>query len=260
VQQGPKLTAGEPVGEQAGGCGEEAGEERAGCAFGKSVALSADGDVALIGGPRQAQGQGAAWVFTRSGAGWSRAAMLTAGPEESEEGRFGRSVVLSADGSTALVGASSDHAGHGAAWMFSRAGSTWSRQGTALHGGEELGEGHFGASAALSADGTEAVIGGPGDGGYLGAAWAFARVGQTWSQQGAKLTGGEEVGAAHFGASVALSADRLDGAPRRPPRRGRRRGSGRGRAVSAVAGPAATVRTASVRLAVCRTRRTVARA
>ena len=47
---------------------------------------------------------------------------------------------------------------------------------------------------ALSADGNTALIGGPGDNSYVGAAWVFTRSGSTWTQQGAKLTGGGETG------------------------------------------------------------------
>src|SRR5262245_41554872 len=40
--------------------------------LGHSVALSADGDTAVVGGWRDDQGDGAAWVFTRSGGQWSQ--------------------------------------------------------------------------------------------------------------------------------------------------------------------------------------------
>jgi hypothetical protein len=220
AQQGPKLTGIEPGGSQGGEqCGEKTGEETEECGFGRSVALSGDGNTALIGSPRQAgscassepcNNQGAAWVFTRSGSTWSTDATLTGGSEEGAEGRFGRSVALSADGATALVGAPADRGGPGAAWVFARSGSgvAWTHQGPKLTGGEESGAGHLGGSVALSADGNTALIGGPGDGGYAGAAWVFARsLTSAWAQQGAKLTGAGEQGEGHFGYSVALSAD-----------------------------------------------------
>lgn len=220
-QQGPKLTAPEPV--AAGeACGPGEAED---CAFGRSVALSSDGTTALIGAPRQAgpcqigeetttcPNRGAAWVYTRvEGAGgpeWKVQSMLTGGPEEGREGRFGRGVALSGDGSTAVVGASSNAAGHGAAWAFTRSGTTWSHQGPMLTTGEEgAGESHLGASAALSEDGSTAVVGAPADNGYAGAAWVYTRTGGVWSQQGPKLSGGaEEGGEGHLGVSVALAAD-----------------------------------------------------
>ena len=59
---------------------------------------------------------------------------------------------------------------------------------------------------ALSADGNTALIGGPGDNDRVGAAWVFTRSGETWTQQGEKLTGNGESGEGEFGDSVALSS------------------------------------------------------
>ena len=210
TQQGPKLTAsGEPGGEDVEPCEDEAGEESSGCGFGRSVELSADGDTALIGGPRADRHRGVAWVFTRSGTSWTQQGTQLTGGEESGAGHFGRSVALSADGSTALIGGGEDRGGRGAGWAFTRSGSTWTPQGAKLTGGgEESGEGFFGVSVSLSSDGDTALIGAPGDSGYLGAAWVFTRSGSTWTQQGAKLTGaGEESGEGRLGYSVALSGE-----------------------------------------------------
>ncbi len=204
-QQGPKLTVSEPGEEaEAAQCVDEANE----CGFGRSVALSADGDTALIGGPRESDFRGAAWIFTRSGSTWSQEGeKLTGGAEEIGAGRFGRSVALSADGDTALIGGSAERSGHGAAWVFSRSGSAFAQPGLKLTGSDEVGEGYFGRSVALSSDGSTALIGGPGDSGRAGAAWTFARAGGEWVAQGPKLTAGtEESGEGRFGYSVALNA------------------------------------------------------
>jgi IPT/TIG domain/FG-GAP repeat len=208
------------------GEGEESGEGH----LGVSVALSADGDTALVGAPGDDDGAGAAWVFTRSGATWTQAPKLTAGEaagdsaieceleepveEEATECGFGRSVALSGDGDTALVGGPGANGNLGAAWVFVRSGEGWTLQGPPLTGGAESLKGHFGRSVALSADGDTALIGAPGDAGYKGAAWVFTRAGTSWSEQ-AKLTAGEG-GVADFGLSVALSGDgtrALIGAP-----------------------------------------------
>ncbi len=53
---------------------------------------------------------------------------LTGGGEVGAGG-FGVSVALSGDGSTALVGGHGDNNGVGAAWVFTRSGSTWAQQG-----------------------------------------------------------------------------------------------------------------------------------
>jgi len=174
--------------------------------FGTSVALSGDGDTALIGAPADDGYVGAAWAFTRSGSTWAQQGEKLTGAGETGEGRFGKSVTLSADGDTALIGGTHDDGNVGAAWAFTRSGSTWTQQGGKLTGTDEAGPGEFGRSVALSADGGTALIGGWGDNGNEGAAWAFTRSGSTWTQQGEKLTG-ELGGEGEFGTSVALSGD-----------------------------------------------------
>ena len=52
--------------------------------------------------------------------------------------------------------------------MFTRSGSAWSQQGAKLTGSGETGNGHFGVSVALSADGNTALIGGSDDNGGKG--------------------------------------------------------------------------------------------
>jgi RHS repeat-associated protein len=172
--------------------------------FGCSVALSADGNTALIG----AENADAAWVFTRTGSTWSEQAKLT-GSGASGESRFGTGVALSADGNTALVGGEGEGKTFGAAWVFTRSEGKWTQQGSALTGGkEESGAVGFGAAVALSAEGSTALIGDYGDSKYKGAAWVFTRSEGKWTQQGAKLTGGkEEVGEGYFGNAVALGAE-----------------------------------------------------
>jgi len=216
VRQGkldvPSSGGGTECKESAGG--EEATSEE--CAFGRAVAISADGNTAVIGGPRTNTFAGAAWVFTRTNGEWTLAQELTGGPEENVQARFGRDVAISPDASTIAVGATADAGTRGAIYVFDREeapGSppAWSHQGPRLLASGTVGESHLGVSLALSEDGSTLIGGAPGDDGYVGAAWIFARSGSgpaaTWSQVGGKLTGGEESGAGHFGFSVALSAE-----------------------------------------------------
>jgi hypothetical protein len=203
-QLGPKLTADGASGE---GGAEEGGEEGEEDRFGGSVVLSADGNTALVGSARDEGGRGAVWAFARTGATWSQQGPKLTGAEESGVGRFGRSVALSADGNTAVIGGSADSSGIGAVWVFTRVGSTWLQEGPKLTDNEASRGGRFGVSVAVSEDGSTALVGGPGDSGYTGAAWLFQRSGSVWTQQGSKLAGGQEAGAGHFGRSVALSSD-----------------------------------------------------
>ena len=90
VQQGAKLAGG--------------GEAGLG-SFGASVALSTDGNTAVVGGDTDNANSGAAWVFTRSGGTWSQQGAKLTPSDATSAARFGSSVALSADGNTALVGA-----------------------------------------------------------------------------------------------------------------------------------------------------------
>ncbi|HEY1450528.1 MAG TPA: integrin alpha, partial [Solirubrobacteraceae bacterium] len=93
-----------PQGEEQ--CAEESPEEAGECSFGASVAISADGKTALIGDPSPSTTAGSALIYVRAESGeWLQQAMLSGdGLTSSHEGRFGKSVALSADGNTALVG------------------------------------------------------------------------------------------------------------------------------------------------------------
>ena len=95
----------------------------------------------------------------------------------------------------------------GAAWVFTRSGSTWSQQGPKLIGAGYDGNASQGQSVALSGDGKTALIGGPHDNRYMGATWVFTRSGSTWTQQGSKLVGSPPGTNSLQGWSVALSGD-----------------------------------------------------
>ncbi len=183
------------------------------CSFGRSVAISADGNTAVVGAPRNGGNRGAAIVYGREGSSWAQTATLT-GKEELGEGRLGKSVAISPDGNMVIAGASTDLAGHGSAWVFIRSGSSWEQDGERLTAGAETGEGHFGYSVAIA--GNTAVVGEPADrvgAATPGAAWAFTRSGGGWAQPGQKLTGPASSGA-HFGYSVAVAGETiLVGAP-----------------------------------------------
>jgi hypothetical protein len=84
---------------------------------GSSVALSADGDVAVVGGFAHDSNAGAATVFTRRGAEWTQEKELIG---HRGEGKAAPSVAVSADGSIVLFGEPDDNGGRGAALVFTR--------------------------------------------------------------------------------------------------------------------------------------------
>lgn len=147
---------------------------------GYSVAISGDGNTAIVGG-----GVGV-WVYTRSGGVWKELGKIAP---------WASAVAISADGNTAVLGT-----GAGAA-VYTVAGGLWSEQGNTLVGTGAAGDANQGFSVALSADGNTLIVGGPNDdhpsgyyGGFqafygTGAAWVFNRSHGVWTQQGGKLVG-----------------------------------------------------------------------
>ena len=191
-QQGPKLVGSGAVGT---------------AVQGYSVALSADGNTAIVGGYGDSGSAGATWVFTRSGGVWSQQGAKLVGSGAVGGAAQGYSVALSGDGTTAIVGGILDNGSAGATWVFTRSGGVWSQQGAKLVGSGAVGAAQQGQSVALSGDGNTAIVGGSADNASKGATWVFTRSGGVWTQQGLKLVGSGAVGAAQQGHSVALSGN-----------------------------------------------------
>jgi hypothetical protein len=184
---------------------------------GYSVALSGDGNTAIVGGYTDNSGTGAAWVYTRSNGVWTQQGSKLVGAGAVGNALQGYSVALSGDGNTAIVGGPYDQDNLsaediGATWVFTRTGGVWLQQGNKLVGNDVVdGKALQGVSVALSADSNTAMVGGQWDNAGLGAAWIFTRSGGVWTQQGSKLVGtgavASPVGAVYQGQSVALSGD-----------------------------------------------------
>jgi hypothetical protein len=217
--------------------------------FGHRVALSADGStlaVSALGEDSAATGidgdqahnaapwSGAVYVFRRRGKTWAQEAYVKASNTEAFD-YFGESIALSGDGSTLAVGANGEDSAAtgidgdqadnsadfgGAAYVFTRSGTTWSQQAYVKASNTDAYD-FFGDSIALSGDGSTLAVGAPwedsaatGVGGsqaddsaeYAGATYVFTRDGTTWRQEAyvkASNTGADD----HFGHSVALSGD-----------------------------------------------------
>ncbi|MFL6799892.1 MAG: hypothetical protein ACJ8F3_21065 [Xanthobacteraceae bacterium] len=105
IQQGAKLVGAGAVGQ---------------AQQGSSVAVSADGDTAIVGGPLDSDPNtgaqtGAAWVFTRTNGTWSQQGTKLVGTGALGNAQQGYSVAIAADGNTAIVGGPADDAMTGAA-------------------------------------------------------------------------------------------------------------------------------------------------
>jgi hypothetical protein len=174
---------------------------------GFSVALSADGNTAVVGGPLDNSNIGAAWVYVRGNGVWTQQGNKLVGADATGFARQGWSVSLSADGNTAIAGGPLDNGSIGAAWAYIRSGGVWTQQDNKLVSTDTAENPEQGQSVALSADGNTAIVGGIEGNLSTGAAWVYTRSGGVWTPQGTKLVGTGTVGTAEQGQSVALSAD-----------------------------------------------------
>jgi trimeric autotransporter adhesin len=234
------------------------GEADEGDQFGFSLALSDDGNTLAAGAMSEdsadaringnqadnsASNAGAVYVFVRAGTRWSQQAYIKSSSPNGADANdlFGYSVGLSADGNTLAVG-SYDEAGSsnvingpednnapgtGAVFVFTRSGTSWSRQAYLKASTQDPAD-SLGAWVAISDDGNTVAAGAPdedslttgintvetGHSGRIGtlddisvgAAYVFVRSGATWSQQAsfkASNSGIED----WFGVRLALSGD-----------------------------------------------------
>ncbi|MGE0115036.1 MAG: integrin [Steroidobacteraceae bacterium] len=217
--------------------------------FGNCVALSNDGNTLVVGAEAERStatgvngdqsdksglGNGAAYVFTRSGTNWTQQAYIK-GSNTGPEDYFGFSVSLSADGDTLAIGAlgedsntsgvngdqSDDSAeASGAAYVFTRVGNIWTQQSFIKASNPDPYD-DFGYTVALSASGNLLVVGSPLESGNSigvngnesdnsksgsGAVYLFTRTNELWAQRAylkSPNTGVDDI----FGFNAALSAD-----------------------------------------------------
>jgi hypothetical protein len=209
--------------------------------FAYSVALSANGDTLAAGAFDEDRGKGAVFVFTRTGGTWSQQADI-----RSKEGDRGDSmgcwVAISDDGNTIAAGAldedtltpgvnvvksgdsgvvdAPDDTSAGAAYVFTRSGTTWTEQANfkASNAGEDD---WFGVRLALSGDGNTLAVGSPNEDSAArgingkqdddsadgaGAVYFFTRTGGTWKQE-YYVKGSNTEKFDEFGSAMALSRD-----------------------------------------------------
>jgi len=184
--------------------------------FGRSVAISSDGNTAIVGAYGEDAGNvtntGSAYIFTRSGVTWAQQKKIQALDAQGSD-FFGFSVAISGDGNTAIVGAYREDPDSitwaGSAYIFTRSGVTWGQQ-AKISASDKAGSDFFGYSVAISSDGNTAIVGAYGEdpdgAGNAGSAYIFTRSGVTWAQQ-KKIQALDAQGNDYFGFSVAISGD-----------------------------------------------------
>ena len=182
--------------------------------FGISVGVSGDGSTAIIGAIRDEDSNGvevgSAYVFSRPGGGWQIKLAATDGDNVD---RFGSSVGVSDDGTTAIIGADFDEdpngTGAGSAYLFRRGDGSWQER-AKLAASDGDSDDNFGDSVGISGDGNTVVVGASQDedpnGTGAGSAYVFRRINGSW-QERAKLAASDGDSDDNFGSSISISGD-----------------------------------------------------
>jgi len=164
--------------------------------FGWAVSMSGDGTYVLVGAKADAStvsGGGAVYVFTRSGSTWTQQTKLEASDLQSSDG-FGWDIEVNSDATYAIIasrledGGPGDPSGNvGAAYIFTRSGSTWTEQARlnpSIPNGVGAGQVN---SVSMNSDCSTVVLGASYHASsistYAGLAYIFTRSGSTWTEQ-----------------------------------------------------------------------------
>ena len=185
----------------------EAGNKGSGDQFGDTVAISDDGNTAVVGAQYEDTGgtnAGQAYVFTRSGTTWTQRAQIGAS-DASTHSNFGHTLAISGDGGYIAVGApgkSYDSFGSntGKAYIFTFNGSTATQQAIIVPSDQSSGN-HFATSIDIDEDGDTLIVGGKGGSDNThdqqGVGYYFSRSGSTWTQQQRVISPNPSVRAYH---------------------------------------------------------------
>ena len=187
--------------------------------FGYSVSINSDATYAIAG----ARGRyvspsnlpGVCAVYTRSGTTWTLQTEITASDAQHQD-NFGHSVDLNSDATYIIAGAPNEDTGGsnaGAAYIFSRSGSTWSQQ-AKLTASDAQADDFFGYSVSINSDGTFAAVGAYlEDGGAgnpissAGAIYTFKRTGSTWTQVSKITASDASTNGGYFALVASISGD-----------------------------------------------------
>lgn len=166
--------------------------------------VSVNGTYALVSNQGETvtlSGQGAAYIFNRTGGNWVQQARIV-DPNAAANDQFGYGVT---DGTYAAIGSTRANSEKGKITFWKRSFVTWTLQNT-LTGSDSAPGDRLGFNNAIS--GNTVVTGVPRHNSNAGAAYVFTRTSEVWTQQ-AKVVPGDLGSGNSFGTAVALDADTL---------------------------------------------------
>jgi uncharacterized repeat protein (TIGR01451 family) len=172
-----------------------------------SLALSKDGNTAIIGAYGTDASAGAAYVFQNINGSWS--ATKIPDPDATSTDEFGSSVAISTDGNSILIGSNAAVGGNsyaGKAYLFTLNNGTWVQGHEFDDPAATKGDLFGGSNVAISGDGQIAIIGARTANNYDGEAYIFSKTNGIWIEAKAIPDPDESTGFNdYFGSTVAVA-------------------------------------------------------
>jgi hypothetical protein len=198
-------------------------------AFGVSVAMNSAGTRVVVGAHYDDTGAndaGAAYVYSYSNGSWTLdtvsgdATGRIQASDKAASDRFGFSVAMSGDGTRIIVGRTANFTSHtatGAAYIYTYSSGSWGSE-KKLTASDAQANDNFGASVAMTSDGTKVVVGAPFEdtgGSNYGKVYTYIynSGSDSWAENSQKLqatsflgsgSGGSDIA---FGSSVSMNSD-----------------------------------------------------
>ena len=181
--------------------------------FSSSVAISPSGDTIVVGAdssdPSGVLNAGAVYVYKWNGSVWVET-KITASDKLASDG-FGKSVAISYDCNTIVVGASAADPGSvinaGAVYVYKWNGSIWAE--TKIVASDKTASDAFGMSLDINSDGTIIVVGAlladPDTLSSAGAVYVYKWNGSIWAET--KITASDKKAGAMLGKAVSVNSD-----------------------------------------------------
>ena len=177
--------------------------------FGFAVAVSSDGGTLLVGAPDTDSVKGAAYVYTRNMGSYGMPVTLN-DPGGVRSDSFGRSVAISGDGGTLLIGAYGTSSIKGIAYVYTLSGASYGAPASVSAADGTNGDA-FGEVVAISSDASTLLIGASGATSLApkyqtGKAYVFTRAAGSYNPL-VTLNDPLDTSADAFGIAVAVSGD-----------------------------------------------------
>lgn len=173
--------------------------------FGESVNIDYTGSRIIVGEIGGVDGtEGRVSIYSRSDTTWTLEDTLTV----SGSADMGNSVAFDKNATRAIIGAERAASNFGAAYIFTRSGTSWSLEQTLLASDGASGD-QFGGSVDMDETGTRVVIGARADdtgASNNGQVYIFSRSGTTWSEE-AVLSASDATSFSSFGSAVDIDGN-----------------------------------------------------